>query len=463
MRLLTGLMICGLVCGCAPELPKFEQEQLAMAEQLRDRAMQGTNAYALVASLTSEVGHRMAGTDGDARGRAWAEAKFAELGFDRVWTEEVRFPVWDRGFESAMLISPEPSSLMVTALGGSIGTPESGLRGEVVLFESAEQLMAAEAGSAEGKIAFINQRMERTRDASGYGKAVIGRVRGASAAAQAGAIAVLVRSIGTDSSTRSPHTGTMRYENTPTRIPAAAISHLDADRIEQLIGDGQSVEISLQLGARARQGEYQSANVIGQFDGRERPEEVILLAAHLDSWDLGTGAVDDGAGVAITMAAATLIGTSEQRPRRSIRVVAYANEEQGLYGGKAYAQTHKDDLANHILAAESDLGAGRVWRFQTRFAEAALPVADQFMAVLEPLGIERGDNQAYGGADISPLRDAGVPVVGLNQDATNYFDIHHTENDTIDQVDAADLDQNVAAYVAMTWLAADYEGYFDGR
>lgn len=463
MRLLLGLLISAALCGCAQEQPQLQPAQLATAERLRDLALEGSNAYALVESLTSEVGHRMAGSDGDARGRAWAEAKFAELGFDRVWTESVRFPVWDRGFEGATLISPEPGNLMITALGGSIGTPEAGLRGEVVLYESAEQLMTAESGSAAGKIAFINQRMERTRDASGYGKAVIGRVRGASAAARAGAIAVLVRSIGTDSSTRSPHTGTMRYENTPTRIPAAAISHIDADRIEQLLGDGLAVEVSLRLGARVRKGEYESANVIGQFDGRERPEEMVLLAAHLDSWDLGTGAVDDGAGVAITMAAAAIIGRSEQRPRRSIRVVAYANEEQGVFGGKAYAQRHKDDLANHILAAESDLGAGRVWRFQTRFAESALPLADQFMTVLAPLGIERGDNQAYGGADISPLRDAGVPVVGLNQDATNYFDIHHTENDTIDHVDAADLDQNVAAYVAMTWLAADYEGYFDGR
>lgn len=462
-RVLTCLTFAAITIGCSPDAPRLQPEQIERAESLRDQALSGTNAYALVESLTSEVGHRMAGTQGDAKGRAWAEAKFTELGFDRVWTEAVSFPVWDRGLESAAITSPEPSNIVVTALGGSVGTPAEGISGEVVLFETAADLLAAPGDSASGKIVFINQQMERTRDGRGYGQAVIARVRGASAAARVGAIAVLVRSIGTDRDSRSPHTGTMRYDNTPTRIPAAAVSHLDADLIEQLIGSGQNVEIAMQLGARVRQGEYESANVMGEFTGRDRPEELVLLAAHLDSWDLGTGAIDDGAGVAITMAAATLIGQSEQRPRRSIRVVAYANEEQGVFGGKAYAKQHKDAVPEHVLGAESDLGSGRVWRFQTRFHESALPVAEQIMAVLAPLGIERGNNEARGGADISGMRDAGMPVVGLNQDATNYFDIHHTENDTIEQVDADDLDQNVAAYVALTWLAADYEGYFDGR
>ena len=455
------LLAAVLLGACTPQSqPGLQPEQLQIAEQLRDRALAGTQAYDLVASLTSEVGHRMAGSENDARGRAWAEARFKALGFDRVWTESVSFPVWDRGFESAAMTTPEATKLMVTALGGSIGTPEEGISGELMLFESAAALIEAEPGAAAGKIAFINQKMERTRDGRAYGQAVIARVQGASAAAKAGAIAVLVRSIGTDTDSNSPHTGTMRYDNTPTRIPAAAVSHQDADRIEALLRDGQTVAISLQLGARVRQGEYQSANVIGQFDGREKPEEIVLLGAHLDSWDLGTGAIDDGAGVAITMTAAELIGQSANRPRRSIRVVAYANEEQGVFGGKAYGEAHPEAINTHVLAAESDLGAGRIWRFQTRFADHALPLADQIMTVLAPLGIERGDNEAFGGADISPLRNAGVPVVGLNQDATHYFDIHHTENDTIEQVNAEDLDQNVAAYVAVTWLAADYQGYF---
>ena len=297
----------------------------------------------------------MAGSENDARGRAWAEARFKALGFDRVWTESVSFPVWDRGFESAAMTTPEATKLMVTALGGSIGTPEEGISGELMLFESAAALIEAEPGAAAGKIAFINQKMERTRDGRAYGQAVIARVQGASAAAKAGAIAVLVRSIGTDTDSNSPHTGTMRYDNTPTRIPAAAVSHQDADRIEALLRDGQTVAISLQLGARVRQGEYQSANVIGQFDGREKPEEIVLLGAHLDSWDLGTGAIDDGAGVAITMTAAELIGQSANRPRRSIRVVAYANEEQGVFGGKAYGEAHPEAINTHVLAAESDL------------------------------------------------------------------------------------------------------------
>ncbi|MCB1641326.1 MAG: M28 family peptidase, partial [Xanthomonadales bacterium] len=401
--------------------------------------------------------------ENDARGRAWAEARFKALGFDRVWTESVSFPVWDRGFESAAMTTPEATKLMVTALGGSIGTPEEGISGELMLFESAAALIEAEPGAAAGKIAFINQKMERARDGRAYGQAVIARVQGASAAAKAGAIAVLVRSIGTDTDSNSPHTGTMRYDNTPTRIPAAAVSHQDADRIEALLRDGQTVAISLQLGARVRQGEYQSANVIGQFDGREKPEEIVLLGAHLDSWDLGTGAIDDGAGIAITMAAGALIGQQAQPPRRSIRVVAYANEEQGIYGGKAYAEAHADDFHNHILALESDFGAGRIYRFDTRFAEAALPLATQMQTLLTPLGVERGSNEAYGGADISTLRAAEVPVAGLAQDGTLYFDIHHTANDTLDKIDAADLDQNVAGFVTVAWLAADSEAYLDER
>jgi hypothetical protein len=462
MRITAFALSSMLASACAVAQP-FNEPQLQQAAALRDQALAGSGAFALVESLTTEVGPRLAGSEGDARGRAWAEAKFKALGYDRVWTEEVSFPVWERGFENAAVLSPFPQPLVVAALGGTVGTPEGGIRAEVVAFNSLTELQAADRASVEGRIVFINQRMERARDGSGYGRSAIIRVQGASVAGRAGAAGVLIRSIGTDSTSRQPHTGIMRYDNTPTRIPAAALSNVDADLLEKIIARGQPVVVKLELGSRQRAGEYTSANVIGEITGSEEPQEVILLAAHLDSWDLGTGAIDDGAGIAITMAAGAMIGKLERRPRRSIRVVAYANEEQGIYGGKAYAERHADDLLNHILALESDFGAGRLYRFDTRFAESAFPLAEQIQAVLAPLAIERGGNEAYGGADIGPLRDAGVPVAGLAQDGTYYFDIHHTANDTLDKIVPEDLDQNVAGFVALSYLAADTEAYFDER
>ncbi len=283
---------------------------------------------------------------------------------------------------------------------------------------------------------------------------MIARVQGAVFAARAGASAVLIRSVGTDENSRTPHTGTMRYDNMLTRIPAAALASADADDLESALASGKPVLVKLELGSRVRKGEYTSANVIGEFPGREFPDEIVAIGGHLDSWDLGTGAIDNGAGVAITMTAGAMIGRLAAPPKRTIRVIAFANEEQGIYGGKHYASTHADQLAQHVIAAESDFGGGRIWRLSSRVVESALPIVDQIHSVLEPLGIERGDNQAGGGADFSAMRDLGMPILALNQDGTKYFDYHHTAADTLDKLNAADLDQNVAAYAAMAWLAA---------
>ncbi|MBL8244744.1 MAG: M28 family peptidase [Rhodanobacteraceae bacterium] len=442
-----------LLCGAAAANPLSEAD-LATAAALRDQALKGSQAYAVVESLTREVGHRMAGSETDAKGRAWAVAKFRELGFQRVYLQPVQFPVWERGFESAGILSPTPAPLTIAALGGSIGTPPGGLRGEVVRFETAADLDAAPRGSLHGKIAYIANRMQRARDGSGYGPAVIARVQGAVYAARAGASAVLIRSVGTDENSRTPHTGVMRYDNMLTRIPAAALASADADGLEQALAGGAPVTVKLELGSRTRKGDYTSANVIGEIPGSEFPDEVVVIGGHLDSWDLGQGAIDNGAGVAITMSAGALIGRLPQAPKRTIRVVAFANEEQGVFGGKQYARDHADQVAQHVLGAESDFGGGRIWRMSSRVAESALPVIDQIYGVLAPLGIERGDNLAGGGADLSAMRDLGMPIIGLNQDGTQYFDYHHTAADTLDKLNATDLDYNVAAYAAMAYLAA---------
>lgn len=444
---------CLLLASAFVHAAPLTDADLAVATQLRDQALAGTPAYAVVASLTREVGHRMAGTANDAKGRAWAIAKFRELGYPRVYVQPVRFPVWERGFENAAILAPRPQPLNIAALGGSIGTPAGGVRGAVVRFETAAELEAAPRGSLAGKIAYIANRMQRARDGSGYGAAVIARVQGAIYAARAGASAVLIRSIGTDEQSRTPHTGTMRYDNLLTRIPAAALASADADALEAAMADG-AVEVKLELGSRRREGEYTSANVIAEIPGREFPDEVVVIGGHLDSWDLGTGAIDNGAGVAITMSAGALIARLPQGPRRTIRVVAFANEEQGVYGGKEYARTHAAQLAQHVIGGESDFGGGRIWRFSTRVADSALPVVERMYSLLAPLGIERGDNLASGGADLSAMRDAGMPIFALNQDGTHYFDWHHTAQDTLDKLKAEDLDFNVAAYASIVYLAA---------
>lgn len=441
-----------LLCSTSAIAAPLSDDDLATAAQLRDGALKGTPAYAIVRSLVTEVGHRMAGSANDAKGVAWAVAKFKELGYPKVYTQPVSFPVWDRGFESAAIVTPQAQSLSIAALGGSIGTPEGGLRAEVVRFADAAALQAAEPGSLKGKIAYVANRMARARDGSGYGPAVIARVQGAVFAARAGAAAVLIRSIGTDSAD-TPHTGMMRYDSMLTRIPAAALGNIDADVLEKQLDQGPVV-VKLELGSRTRTGDYTSANVIGEIPGSEFPDEVVAIGGHLDSWDLGQGAIDNGAGVAITMAAGAQIMALEQKPKRTIRVIAFANEEQGVYGGKQYAKDHAEAVAEHIYGAESDFGGGRIYQLSSRVRTEALPVVDQIYAVLQPLGLERGNNEAGGGADFSAMRDLGMPILGLNQDGSSYFDYHHTAADTLDKLNATDLDFNVAVYATVAWLGA---------
>ncbi len=437
----------------------FAPQELGTAAALRDRALEGSEAYNLAASLTTEVGPRLAGSPGDWQAVRWAAMKFKELGFDRVWTEPVPIDAWARGEEMATIVAPFPQKLVVTALGLSEPTPEDGIEAEIAHFETLADLMEAPLGSLDGRIAFISNRMERTRDGSGYGPAVQARSRGAIEAAKRGAVALLIRSIGTDNH-RVPHTGGMRYEDGAPRIPAAALANPDADLLVRQLGYDQPVVVRLKLETE-RIGLAVSANVIGEITGSEKPEEVIILGAHLDSWDLGTGAIDDGAGVGIAMAAAHLIGQLEERPKRTIRVVLFAAEEVGLVGARKYLEDHLGELRNHIIGAESDFGAGRIWRLSSGVSENAVPVMDAIASVLEPLGIERGGNEAGGGPDLTPLRGAGMAVAGLDQDGTLYFDLHHTPDDTMDKIDRKAMDQNAAAYAVFAYLAAQYDGRFD--
>ena len=429
---------------------------LARAAQLREQALQDHTGWKVVESLTTEVGPRLAGSEADARAVAWATAKFKQLGYDKVWTEPVTFPKWERRSESAQVVGPHAQPLYITALGGS---PGGVVTAEVVRFDSLDALQKAAPGSFAGKIAFIDYQMQRARDGSGYSAASAVRTRGPSAAIRAGAIAYLMRSAGTDSH-RNPHTGITRFDEGLTPIPSAALSLPDADQLARLIALGPvTVKLSLDCGWN---GEYTSHNVIGEITGRSRPNEVVVIGGHLDSWDLGTGAIDDGAGIGITMAAGHLIGRlpKAQRPQRTIRVIAFANEEQGLFGGKAYAGKYTADLRKHQLGAESDFGAGRVYAFAAKTPDYAKAAVAQIAQALAPLGIEHRPDGGGCGPDLSPFAEIGMACAVLSQDGTDYFDLHHTPDDTLDKIDPQALAQNVAAYTVFAYLAADADGDF---
>jgi len=458
---LVGLLFSSALVPALPaaaQAPQLSETAVAKAAALRDQALAGNAAYVLVESLTTEVGARMPATEADARAVEWTKAKFAGLGYDRVWTEAVTFPVWRRGPERADVLAPFAQPLLVTALGGSVGTGDHPVEAQVVGFADLAELEAAPDGSLDGKIAYIGYRMLRFRDGRGYGPAVAARSRGPSVASAKGASALLIRSIGTDSH-RFPHTGMMSYADGVTPIPAAALSNPDADQIERLLGRGQPIRVRLDLDV-GFDGEYTSHNVIGEVTGRSLPEDVVVIGGHLDSWDLGTGAIDDGAGVAITMAAGALIAglPAADRPARSVRVIAWANEEQGLIGARAYAAAHAGDVARHLIGAESDFGAGRIYALRAGVDEASWPVIERIGHVLAPLGIETQRQGGGPGPDIIPLAEIGMPWAQLAQDGTDYFDYHHTADDTLDKIEPAALDQQVAAYAAFAYLAADTEG-----
>ena len=456
------MRIAPLLLALAAALPAAVAAQttipapaLDAAAQLREQALADDTAWKVTESLTTEVGPRVAGSEADARAVEWAKAKFRELGYDKVWTQPVTFPKWIRRGERAEVLGPAAQPLALTALGGS---PGGTVEGEVVRFETLDALERAPAGSLAGKIAFVDYRMERARDGRGYGQGGRVRSRGPSAAIRAGAVGYVMRSAGTDSH-RNPHTGMTRFEEGLTPVPSAALAAPDADQLARLVARGPvRIKLALDCGF---DGQYTSQNVIGEITG-ERADEVVVIGGHLDSWDLGTGAIDDAAGVGITMAAGHLIGQRPGKPRRTIRVIAFANEEQGLHGGRAYAEAQKDAIAAHQIVAESDFGAGRVYAFNTSSAKQgpAVEASRQIAQVLAPLGIEYTPDEGGPGPDVGPIAQRGAAWGALRQDGTDYFDLHHTPDDTLDKIDPKALAQNAAAYTVFAYLAAEADGTF---
>ena len=434
-------------------------ERLALVTSVSDFG------YEITRDLTTKIGPRLAGSKQEARAREWAMQTMLDNGFENVRMELFKIDGWERGEAEARITSPYPQNLRITALGGSVPTLAEGIEAELAFFKDFEALLAAPEGSINGKIAYITGKMEKFKDGAGYGPANKKRQRGASEAAKRGAIAVLIRSVGTDSH-RFPHTGQMRYDENIKKIPIAALSNPDADQIdrifalnEDLAGEKKPVKVFLRLSPQSL-GELISGNVMGEIKGREKPEEIILIGAHLDSWDEGTGAIDDGAGVGIVLGAAKAIMDSGLKPKRTIRVVLFGSEEIGLKGGFAYAEQHKDELKKHIIASESDFGAGKIYGLQ---ADKNTKVKD-FVAKIAPLfaseGISIKEGETTGGPDIIPLSKQGVPSIRLNQNGYDYFDLHHTPDDTFDKIDKFAMRQNIAAWAKLVWLISEADTDF---
>ncbi len=451
---LFAMFAAASAIGQAPA--KFSRADLDAARALLKRAQGDSTAYQLAESLTTEVGPRFSGTPGDRAAVVWAQAQMRRLGFENVHTQEVDVPQWVRGQAEFAVLAPWPQPMPTVALGGTIGTPDAGIEAEAVMVKDLAELAALPAGAVKDRIVFFNNPIERRRDWSEYSRAVSVRGGGPSAASALGAVGVVIRSIST-SKERFPHTGGSRQPTDVPRIPAVSISNPDADSLQRQFASGQTVRLRIKSTARELP-KQRSANVIGEIPGTDLAHEIVILAAHLDSWDLGVGAVDNASGVGIVMTAAHLIRAQGLKPRRTLRVVLFANEENGSAGSRAYLASQEQNLANHVLGIESDYGAGPVWQLSSRVHPADVPVVDQIRRVLAPLKLEPGTNEAPGNADLSPIVARGMPILGAELDGTYYLDVHHNANDTMAQVDPAAIRQSAATFAVSVWMGAQYPG-----
>jgi Zn-dependent M28 family amino/carboxypeptidase len=424
------------------------------AQKLRDAALNDRFGYRFVETLTTTIGQRLAGTEGEARASLLAESTLLAAGFVNVQRESFPITAWIRGREEAEVTAPSPQRLVVAALGGSTATPPGGIEAEIVVFPHYSQLLAAAPGSLDGKITVVTETMPRAMDGANYGAVIRIRRGGPSEAAKRGAIAYLHRSLGTDER-RLAHVGATNYQEGVKRIPAAALSAPDAQQLARLAARGK---VSIRLVLAPTSDEHAQAwTVSGELRGSERPEEIVLIGAHLDSWDLGTGAIDDGAGVGIVLGASNLIAQLKVHPKRTLRVVLFGAEEMD-FSGPAYAKMHADDIPHIVLASEADFGARRVYTFLAPASTANTAFLQTLADTLNPLGIFPTRQPAIaGGDDIAPLHEAGVPVFSLRQNGLDYFDIHHTADDTFDKIDPQELAQATAAWVTTVYLSLQTE------
>ena len=443
------LLTTGLVAiSCAPQ----DGSAQAVADRYRDaasrivtRATKDSAAWNRIAVLTETFGNRFSGSEALERAIDWTLAEMKKEGLDNVRGEPVMVPRWVRGTESVELVSPRRQVLPMLGLGGSVGTPASGISADVMVVSSYDDL-AARRAEARGKIVLFNVPF------TVYGQTVAYRSGGAVAAARVGAVASLVRSVG-PYSMRTPHTGGMSYNDSVPKIPHAAITSEDADMIARMIGRGQRVTVKLTMSARMMP-DAPSRNVVAELRGSSAPDEVVVMGGHIDSWDVGRGAMDDAGGVVVAWEAIRLLKELGLQPRRTIRVVGWTNEENGTRGGNGYRDAHRAELDKHIAAIESDGGVFKPLGFGFTGSDSALAIVRQIGTLLAGIGageIAKGG----GGADIGPIMALGVPGLGLNVDGTKYFWYHHTDADTVDKLDQHDVALCVATMAIMAYVLAD--------
>ena len=442
----------------------YSEKTQAELVRLHREALESDFAYKQVAYLCDNIGPRLTGSPQAARAVEYVSAEMRRLGLS-VRLEELRVPHWVRGLETGALIqypgmAPGTSQkIVLTALGGSVATPSTGINAAVVVVNNFDELNALGRSKVQDKIVLFNYKFDRQMAAQGfggnaYGQAVAYRGRGPSAAARLGALAVLVRSAG-GSQNRLAHTGATRYADDAPKIPAAAVTYEDADLIAHLAEQG-TVLFRLVLTPQILP-DTVSYNVIADIKGTEHPEQIVIVSGHLDSWDLGTGAIDDGAGVAVAMQTAQLIKRLGLHPKRTIRVIAWMNGENGLVGGRTYALNQKANLMDHFAAIESDRGAGHPLGFNFTGKPEIEPMLAPVSAILRASGaglIERTEDSE---ADVSPLSDEGVPAFGLWQDTRTYFNYHHTAADTLDKIDPRELAENAAVMAVLAYALANLE------
>lgn len=445
---------------------EFPAELLEELRRLQQAALADDYAYRQTAHLCNNIGPRLSGSPQAEQSVKYVADQLRQIGLD-VRLERVMVPRWVRGEETAALVEfpgqapATTQKIVLTALGGSVATPAEGLTAEVVVARSFEHLQSLGREKVAGRIvlftySFDKQMAEQGLAGDAYGQAVAYRGAGASAAARLGAIASLVRSVG-GADFRLPHTGGVRYAEDTPRIPAGAVSSEDADLIAYLAAQGR-VRMNLKLTPQTL-ADVESHNVIADIRGSERPEEIIIVSGHLDSWDLGTGALDDAVGVAVAMQTAQLIKKLGLRPRRTIRVIAWMNEENGLRGGRTYAENQASQIANHFAVIESDLGAGHPTGFNAHLDPKAQPLLQPIADILSSsgAGIIRFVTSPVG-ADISPLENAGVPGFSPLQDTRTYFNYHHTAADTLDKVNPRELAENAAVIAVLAYALANLPG-----
>ena len=415
-------------------------------EKLIAAAQADQFAWDRLAELTDTYGQRLSGSDNLNRAIAWAVETMKKDGLENVHTERVMVPRWVRGNESLEITNPPHHVIPMLGLGGSVATPPAGIDAEVMVVSNADDL-GRRAAEARGKIVLFNVPYTT------YGETVQFRSGGASMAARHGAVASLVRSVG-PIGLRTPHTGGMSYAADAARIPTAAITAEDANRIQRLVNRGVKVRVRLKMESKF-DADAESFNVVGEIKGSERPEEIVLAGGHFDSWDPGTGASDDGVGCIVTWEAARLMKKLNIRPKRTVRVVLFTNEENGMRGGNGYRDQHAAEAANHVLAVESDSGVFAPARLGFTGPEAARKIIHDIAALLAPIGMQEISGGG-GGADIGPIATLGkVPMMAYGGDSNKYFTIHHTPADTVDRIEPAEVSKAAAALAAMIYVVAD--------